>query len=238
MPQTITNILQGVYDRLHKRIGDTSLQLENLGGTAIVSTTATLTRYADDVAQDIARDCFPIPGQAAYNLTAGIARYRVQSFTSSLLGNTAADASVMWKARHVFIGGTALMECGFGVLERDRFYTVNATGTPLYWTNEGDGFISFYPVPSATASLTAIGYCLPPSFNTSATATWLSEDANTTIELGIVDRVAQAMRDDPDAYARLTDTGPQYMEEKGEMRSRVPSDVARYLWGREIRKTK
>ena len=231
MPQTINNILQGVYLRLHKRVGDISMRLEGLTGTEVTSTTAVLTRYADDVVSDFTREVFPVPGQATYNATAGVSRYRLMNFPASMLQSVTADGSVMWRARHIIYNGTALYEAGFSVLERDNYLTVNATGTPVYYSNEGDGFISFYPTPNTTAGVTAIGYCIPPSFSVSATASWLPEDANNVMELGVAVRVAEAMRDDPDAYERLKELLPEYEAQKTSHRNNVAPDVARYLWG-------
>lgn len=237
MPRTLTDLLQGTFIRLNEGTASTFAELESGGGnTPVLATTAVMTRYINEAQWEMARTCLLIPGRAAALTTAGQARYLLSDMAAQMdrtqsIANLYSDGSTAWAVRQVILGGTALTFSGVEalMLRFPNFENTTASGTALYWYRNGEGAFGIWPAPAAAAGITAVGYVVGPSFDTSATCTWIADNLTPLIEMRAAALLAEHSFDDPTLYGRLQHLNPEYNTGRQALYERIPNALARDL---------
>lgn len=123
--------------------------------TPTQDTATTLLYWLNQAADDLATSCYPIRGRGTMAAVIGQDAY-------SFSGLTVSGISGIWDARAVAYNGVALTQINRALLEVNfPDWLVAASGTPLYWSQNGAKEILLYVPPSATSTILIAGLATP-----------------------------------------------------------------------------
>jgi hypothetical protein len=235
MAYTQTQVEQQVMVLLNEANNSVLAALQAGGGGAdTVSHQAVLDRFIDEAIADLAMSVWPIPGKgtkASYVIGQRTIGYH--DLTGQMDRSAASDSSRLWFASDVYYNSVRLEYVDLEVLRSEKpDYASPTPGTPSYWYPEGDYGVGLYTTPSASQTLVAYGYSVPPSITTGGAAHigWLPDDRARLVTLHAAIRIVLKNLEDP----QLTMRGQAYLQELNELLEghwlRLPTEWRRNIF--------
>lgn len=163
--RTLLELEQDVLSRLSENADSVVASLPGgADGTVTEDTSAAVRRYLNEGARKLARAAYPIQATGTLSGASGKSYFSLNLFDCT-------DGSGLWAVRKLVIGSTTAKRASRSWMD------INTASTAVAWAPDGSAGIVITPALSATTTLTATGFAVPPAISEDAdTFAWLEPD--------------------------------------------------------------
>ncbi len=190
--------------------------------TPTQDTATTILYWLNQAADDLAMSCYPIFGKGTVAAVSGTDAY-------SFSGLTVSGITAVWDARSVGYAGAALTQINRATLEVNfPSWAFDASGTPLYWSQNGAKEVLLYPSPNGTSAIQINGLACPTHLASGGDIpSWLPAQWHQLLAYYAAYNLARKQIDDPSLMARSAIWQQEYDIARTELWNLIDAGIRR-----------